>query len=350
MSGLKGRRSGEWTLKTGWPNTPKTPRGAASDDPRVRGFPRVLFPEREAASAKMHAGIPGKAVPLFCTSNVFAKRYVLRVFKKNHPAYKDDTFSMNLSELTWPDIAGLTPHTPVVIPVAAMEQHGLHLPLATDSMLLDEIVRRVEPRVRDRVLFAPLQWMGNSDHHLEYAGTLSAGPRRYLDLLNDLMENLLEHGFRRIFFLNGHGGNITPGKQAVFEARQRHRKRRDLLLLFASYWDFAHPQRDRDDLVQSAVGHACEYETSMMLAIRPDLVKPYGALEARGTGYGFEPAYRGWITEERKPAGAGAPGHLGNPQSASAEKGQYLLSSYAAGVEAFLHRILEWDGSSWECA
>jgi creatinine amidohydrolase len=61
--------------------------------------------------------------------------------------------------------------------------------------------------------------------------------------------------------INGHGGNITPGKQAIFEVRQRHRDRRDLLLLFASYWDNANPNAGRPDLVQSQMGHACEWET-----------------------------------------------------------------------------------------
>ncbi|HBB75474.1 MAG TPA: creatininase [Planctomycetaceae bacterium] len=255
---------------------------------------------------------------------------------------------MLLAELTSPEIATLAPHTPVVVPVAAMEQHGRHLPLATDSMLLGEVVRRVEPRLGRDVLFAPLLWLGNSHHHLEYSGTLSAGPRTYLDLVNDLFENLLGHGFRRILFLNGHGGNITPAKQATFEVRQRHRARTDLLLLFASYWDFAHPERDRSDLAQSAVGHACEWETSMMLAIRPELVKPFERLEPRDVGYSFEPAYRGWITQERRPNGGDAPGHLGAPALASAEKGEFLLGCYADGVEAFLRRVVAWDGRSWE--
>ena len=255
---------------------------------------------------------------------------------------------MLLAELTSPEIATLAPHTPVVVPVAAMEQHGRHLPLATDSMLLGEVVRRVEPRLGRDVLFAPLLWLGNSHHHLEYSGTLSAGPRTYLDLVNDLFENLLGHGFRRILFLNGHGGNITPAKQATFEVRQRHRARTDLLLLFASYWDFAHPERDRSDLAQSAVGHACEWETSMMLAIRPELVKPFERLEPRDVGYSFEPACRGWITQERRPNGGDAPGHLGAPALASAEKGEFLLGCYADGVEAFLRRVVAWDGRSWE--
>lgn len=255
---------------------------------------------------------------------------------------------MNLAELSWPEIKALVPNTPVVVPIAAVEQHGHHLPVATDSMLLGEVVRRVEPRVRDRVLFAPLMWLGNSHHHLEYAGTLSASPRVYLDLLNDLIENLLMHGFKRILFLNGHGGNITPFKQAIFEARQRHRMRGDLLLLGASYWDFAKPAALRNDLVQDIVGHACEWETSMMLAIRPELVKEFQSLKDMDRGFWFEPAYRGWITKERAPTGADAPGHLGAPRHASAEKGEFLFEAFAVGVEQYLNRVVAWDGHSWE--
>ena len=85
-------------------------------------------------------------------------------------------------------------------------------------------------------VWTPLLWLGNSHHHMDFAGTLSAAPRTYLDLLGDLIDNLVTHGFRRIVLLNGHGGNIVPAGQAVFEARQRYRERSDLLLLSATYW------------------------------------------------------------------------------------------------------------------
>ena len=132
---------------------------------------------------------------------------------------------MLLQEMTWPEIANLSRDIPVVVPVAALEQHGHHMPVFTDSLLVGEVVRRVGEAMRDRVLIAPLMWLGNSHHHMDFPGTLSASPRVYLDLLNDLAENVIAHGFRRIVFVNGHGGNITPGKQAIFELRQRHRDR-----------------------------------------------------------------------------------------------------------------------------
>lgn len=247
---------------------------------------------------------------------------------------------MNLSDLTWPAVAALSPDTPVVIPVAALEQHGHHLPVFTDSMLLGEVVRRVEPRVAGRVLFAPLLWLGNSDHHLDFAGTLSAPPRVYLDLLNGLAENFLRYGFRRIVFLNGHGGNDVPGRQAVFELRQRHRERNDLLLVFATYWSLG------DGLFpgceQGEMGHACEWETSMMLRIAPALVGDYKAAAPVDPGRPFLPAARGWTTRDRS-----GPGHIGHPSAASEEKGEWLLNRFANDATAFLERVIAWDGSSW---
>ena len=104
---------------------------------------------------------------------------------------------MLLQELSWPQINSIANTRPVVVPIAAVEQHGRHLPVFTDSMLLGEVVRRASLALEDRVIWTPLLWLGNSHHHLEFAGTLSAAPRTYLDLLGDLIDNLVGHGFRR---------------------------------------------------------------------------------------------------------------------------------------------------------
>jgi creatinine amidohydrolase len=248
---------------------------------------------------------------------------------------------MNLVNLPWPRIAALAPEATLVLPVAAIEQHGHHLPIVTDSMLLSEVVRRSQRLLNGRpILFAPQQWLGNSDHHLHFAGTLSADPHVYIRMLGGLVENAIAHGFRRIVFLNGHGGNDTPGRQAVFEARQRHRARNDLLLLFTTYWDHARPWENHPGLVQRSMGHACEWETSMVQAIAPDLVGPISELLDIPMGYEFEPAYRGWITDDRSTFG-----HIGAPRHAAPEKGEHLLECYAASVAGFLARVSDWTGS-----
>src|ERR1044071_103622 len=111
---------------------------------------------------------------------------------------------MELPELAWPAVAALPKTTPVVFPIAALEQHGRHMPVFTDSLLLGEVVRRATEKLADRGLWAPLMWLGNSDHHMDFPGTCSASPRTYLDLLGGLLENFIHHGFKRLVLLNGH--------------------------------------------------------------------------------------------------------------------------------------------------
>lgn len=250
---------------------------------------------------------------------------------------------MFVADMTWTAIQNVNRNVAVVIPLASVEQHGYHLPMWTDSLLLGEVVRRAEAQLGERALFSPLQWLGNSHHHTDFPGTISATPRLYLDLLRDMAENFLQHGFTRILFLNGHGGNVIPGKQAVFELRQKYRERKDLLLLFTSYWNLAAPTQERPDYVQQEIGHACEWETSMVLRIDPKLVTgDISSLETVPFEYGFEPAYRGWTTTDRSMSG-----HVGSPQHATAEKGEHLLSAFSAGVAALVSHVSAWDGRSW---
>src|SRR5215470_15757438 len=97
---------------------------------------------------------------------------------------------LQLQDMSWPAVASASKDVPVVVPIAAVEQHGRHLPVFTDSMLLGEVVRRAAETLKDRVIWTPLLWLGNSHHHLDFAGTLSAAPRTYLDILGDLIDNL----------------------------------------------------------------------------------------------------------------------------------------------------------------
>jgi creatinine amidohydrolase len=250
---------------------------------------------------------------------------------------------MQLTDMTWPEADKLPRHTPVLIPIAALEQHGHHMPLFTDSLLLGEVVRRARESLEDKVLFAPVMWLGNSEHHLDFPGTMTASPRGYLDLLRELAENFLFHGFQRVVFLNGHGGNIVPSQQAVFELRQKYRDRNDLLLLASTYWTLGgKPHEVNTDIKQPHMGHACEWETSMMLRIRPELVQGLDAVEPVEFGNPFLPASRGWITKDRTAAG-----HIGDPRQATAEKGETILTTFAADVVQFLERVINWDGQSW---
>ncbi|MBX3435959.1 MAG: creatininase family protein [Planctomycetaceae bacterium] len=242
---------------------------------------------------------------------------------------------MHLYEMNWPRVKELTPDTPVVVPIAALEQHGPHMPVFTDSLLLGEVVRRTEEQLRDRVLFTPLMWLGNSEHHIDFAGTLTASPRTYITMLKEIAGNLLTHGFRRILLLNGHGGNIVPSQQALFELRQEHRDRDDLQLFSATYWEAGPPPSD-STLVQSRMGHACEWETSMILHLHPHLVGEIKQLEPITQEMPFAPAHLAWITQDRS-----TPGYIGDPAAATAAKGERLLDHFTANVVALLEKVFD---------
>jgi creatinine amidohydrolase len=252
---------------------------------------------------------------------------------------------MELTDLTWPAVADLPRTTPIVFPIAALEQHGRHMPVFTDSLLLGEVIRRVKLMpVAGKCLFAPLQWLGNSDHHLDFPGTLSASARVYLDLIADLCRCFMKHGFSRLVFVNGHGGNIVPSQQALFELKQDFRDQRDLLLLSLTYWDAAgNPADTIPGLTQNQMGHACEWETSMVLRLDPRLVVGKVAdVPEVPFGNGFSPGYRAWVMPDRS-----EPGHIGNPAAATVEKGEALFQFFAGGVGRFLERAIAWNGKTW---
>lgn len=249
---------------------------------------------------------------------------------------------MELTKLTWPDVDALSRDLPIVIPVAALEQHGHHMPVFTDSLLLGEIVRRTQLECAEDALFLPLMWLGNSHHHMDFPGTVSAEPRIWLDMLTGLVDNMITHGFRRILVINGHGGNDVPARQATFELRQRYRDRADLLLLAATYWTLADPTGTVPDLVQSQMGHACEWETSMVLRLSPELVKQHQQVQDVDFGQSFEPAVRAWTMRDRS-----KPGHLGAPAAASADKGEGLFQAFSSGLIELIRRMKHWNGQGW---
>ncbi len=242
---------------------------------------------------------------------------------------------MNLYELPWPKIDAFPRSTPVVVPIAALEQHGHHLPVFTDSMLLGEVWRRAHEKLHDRVLSLPLMWLGNSDHHLDFPGTISAPPRVYLDLLGGLIDNLVFHGFQKIVLINGHGGNDVPGRQAIFEARQRYRTRNDLRLIFTTYWGLGgKPWEIEPSFKQREMGHACEWETSMILRIAPHLVGDYKAAPEVSFGQEYSPAHLAWITKDRSTIG-----HIGSPHLATPEKGEVLFNVFAGTLVKLLEEV-----------
>ena len=130
---------------------------------------------------------------------------------------------MNYAELTSPELGRLAPELIAVLPLAAIEQHGNHLPVFTDTAIAEELGRRVEVELPGQVALLPTLWCGSSHHHKGFPGALSLRSETYVHVLSDLMDCLIETGFRRIFLLNCHGGNQTPFAEALYQLTLRQR-------------------------------------------------------------------------------------------------------------------------------
>jgi creatinine amidohydrolase len=230
----------------------------------------------------------------------------------------------------------------VVLPVAAMEQHGPHLPVMVDTLLCGEVAKRAAERASGSrpVVVAPTVWSGLSEHHMPFGGTFTLDFATFKSLIECLCRSLLRHGFRRVLLLNGHGGNVAGLRVVVDELRTL-----DMRLMTATYWTID-PLAIADLLErQSGVQHACEAETSMVMALRPDLVDESRFEEARHIEAGqvagqADTVHSPMRFEQRTPTGV-----IGDPTAASAEKGEKLLEASANAVAKVLSDNARWDMS-----
>ena len=238
-----------------------------------------------------------------------------------------------LHEITRDESAARAGEALLVVPIGATEQHGPHLPLGTDFLIVEHVARAAAQAARQAteldVLVAPTLPFGSSHHHLPFGGTVSLASERYFAALRDMVASLIQGGFRRIFLLNGHGGNHELMQVVV----------RDLALELpvnlaaASYWSLA-----RDALTAAGLdrighlpGHAGVFETSLILALRPELVA--APLPHRDEAELARVAIpRTPFRAERAGFWEGIDGFTDSPDQASAELGQRLLASVVPPV------------------
>ena len=246
---------------------------------------------------------------------------------------------MRFAELTSPELRSVSRQRSLVLaPIAACEQHSLHLPTFTDTILVTAVAEGVEQRLPDHVLLLPTLWLGASAHHLRFGATLSAEVDTHIDILCDLLTPLLEDGYQRVLLLNGHGGNIDTMHVALRRLQGVYPERQ---MTAASYWELAEQELAAlADGPRKVMGHACEFETSMVLALRPELVKRE---RIRDDPPVSEPVLRGlFLPEDMKQRTDH--GCVGYPERASADKGRKMLQAAvertAEVVQALLARPL----------
>jgi creatinine amidohydrolase len=228
-----------------------------------------------------------------------------------------------LDKLTWPQVkaeieAG---RDTVVLALGATEQHGCHMPLATDALLGDHLARGLAERLDAFV--APTVRVGCSEHHVGFAGTMSLSEDTFHAIVADLVSSLLRGGFRRVVLVPTHGGNFAPLAAAVakLEQRQQVTALTDLGVL-AQIAELG----ERDFGVPLSEGglHAGEWETSLLLAVHPELVR----MELAQAGFTGDPqqALEG-IFATGGVASLSPNGALGDPTRASAVHGERYWSA-----------------------
>jgi creatinine amidohydrolase len=245
---------------------------------------------------------------------------------------------MQWSTLRRGDLDAMDRRTPVILPVGATEQHGRHLPLGTDSMILEAIVRELDASFGGRLLVLPSWQVGMSAHHMKFPGTLTLTHETLRLSVYELAESVLRHGFRRLLLLNGHGGNQSILAVAGEQIGQRWP---EMECLVASWWGPAGESlKDLQEGPLGSVGHACEFETSIMLAIAPELVDMSsaedGGIQHRVESMWFDMLHGPAATCYRPFDVLSENGVFGRPSLASAEKGKRVLEAAAAA----LHRLI----------
>jgi len=237
-----------------------------------------------------------------------------------------------IPEMTWEEVKEALREVEVaIVPVGSTEQHGLHLPLQSDTAFVLHICRRAAEEVYPIALVTPPIPIGISRHHMKFPGTLTLREETLIDVLMDVGWSLKQHGFRRIAIINGHGGNYHAMKIAAKKIWEEFK----VLTASLSYWELL-PVEEASRIIETFrarhAGHACEFETSLSYVIQPELVRR----DKIRRGEGIETSiYQGFLpldVFERSETGL----PRGDPTKASPEKGRKLLELIVRELSKFL--------------
>jgi len=242
-----------------------------------------------------------------------------------------------LEMLTWPEAERLGAEGATgLVSLGSLEQHGPHLPLATDSLLAERLARDIAERLPGPVVVAPVVRGGLSTHHLAFPGTITVPPEAYRALTVSYLEGLERMGVRKIGLWSWHGGNFGFVRELAdgYEGDARIAGYSDLPRFFAL---MAEAAARTGQAAPESDAHAGGLETSTMLAERPELVRPFEGVE------GYTAAEPGWLervfAEGIRPLSAS--GVLGDVAGANARAGEAIFAALADELAAFFVAELE---------
>lgn len=235
-----------------------------------------------------------------------------------------------LHELTREQATALAPTALAVFPVGATEQHGPHLPVGTDSFTVEYVARAAADVAAAAIpiVVTPTLPFGSSHHHLPFGGTMSLSTETYYRAVFELAESLVTGGFRRLFIVNGHGGNTELVHLIARDLALKHA----VHVAAGPYWTIAWEElvAAAGDMPGRLPGHAGIYETSQILALRPEMVRKDRPHRDLG-GPPPRAAYAAYRAESHGSWQA-IDGYTDSPSLATAEGGQAYLAAVVGGV------------------
>ena len=249
-------------------------------------------------------------------------------------------------EMTWADIAAAGEAVRrwiAVLPLAAVEQHGPHLPLGVDAYIAEAYLARVRKILPETlpVTFLPVQRVGVSAEHLGYPGTLTLSAATAIKAWTEIGESLARAGLRKLLLVTSHGGNVAAMELAARDLRTRL----GMLAVTVGWHRFGYPEGTFSNEERRHGIHGGDIETSLMLAAMPDAVRTERAAQATPATVAmahefkwlgaYRPAGFAWMTQDLNATGA-----VGDATQASAAKGEAAL---AHGAQTFVELVREMD-------
>lgn len=244
------------------------------------------------------------------------------------------------AEMSWRDFqAAEMSKVVAVLPVAAIEQHGPHLPVGVDTFINEGYLKRAVARVPADlpVLFLPLQAIGKSNEHLEFPGTLTFSAETLARAWTEIGESVARTGCRKLIFVNSHGGNVPIIDIVARELRVRRR----MLCVHASWSRFGYPEGQFSQRERAYGIHGGDAETSLMLAFRPETVRMDEARDFVSAAAAIDREFKqlhvtqpngfGWMSHDLNEYGA-----VGEADRATAAKGDVAADH---GADAFVELL-----------
>jgi len=252
-------------------------------------------------------------------------------------------------DMTWQDIAGAADATMrwiAVLPLAAVEQHGPHLPLGVDTYIAEAYLARLQSLLPADlpVTFLPVQRIGVSAEHLSYPGTLTHSAATAMAAWTEIGESLARAGVRKLVLVTSHGGNVAAMESVARDLRTRLA----MLAVTVGWHRFGYPDGAFSAEEKKHGIHGGDIETSLMLAGKPETVRmdqapnatPATIAMAREFKWlgAYRPAGFAWMTQDLNPTGA-----VGNATLATAAKGEAALDHGAKAFVELLQEIERFD-------